>query len=241
MNHATKEPPPGPTDFQQPVEPPFRRPRSGPYASNRADLVLFFGIFSLFLCGPLGIIAWIMANSDLRKIRAGTLAPVKIGTLKAGRILGIIGTVMFGVVLALGVVAVKQGLEIADLGIKGIDGFMKSEPLPVHQMAFAGEWRGDRGTLIRIGRNGTGDFRSRHTTVTGGRVSISEDSLSIGLLGVAKTWHIDEQPHIKGGVWTMILEGEVFTRKGEGLMVDGRNWKRSPAARHVFMLAGIAS
>ena len=32
---------------------------------GRGDLILMLGILSLFLCGPLGIVAWVMANSDL--------------------------------------------------------------------------------------------------------------------------------------------------------------------------------
>jgi hypothetical protein len=208
-----------------PERPPFDEPmpntpnRGGTArqpGANRADLVLFFGILSLFLCGPLGIMAWIMGSSDLRKIRSGILPPVKVGSLKAGRALGIVGTAFFAIALVLGVMAAKQ---YANWGQRGIDGFFHADPLPLPHIAFAGEWYGTRGTVIRIRPDGSGDFRSRHTSVTGGRVNISDDSLSIGLLGLAKTWHIDARPYVKDGMWIMKLDGEEFARRAEGLLV----------------------
>ena len=63
--------------------------------SNHADLVLLLGIVSLFMCGPLGVIAWITGSADLRKIRNGLMSSRKIGTLKVGRALGIVGTCLF--------------------------------------------------------------------------------------------------------------------------------------------------
>ncbi len=184
--------------------------------TNRADLVLFFGILSLFLCGPLGVIAWLMGSSDLRKIRSGILPPVKVGTLKAGRTLGIIGTGLFAIALVLGVAAINL---YVNWGPNGFEGFIRPDPLHPEHIAFAGEWYGNRGTLIRIRPDGSGDFRSKHTTVTGGRVSIDDDSLSIGLFGLAKTWHIDERPYVKDGLWIMKLDGEEFARKAQGLLV----------------------
>ncbi|MFH1114572.1 MAG: hypothetical protein V1792_11675 [Pseudomonadota bacterium] len=187
--------------------------------ANHADLVLLFGILSLFLCAPLGIIAWIMGSADLRKIRAGILPPVKVGSLKVGRALGITGTVLFAVALVLGVFAVKQGLQFPNRGLGGISGFSRPDPLPPAHIAFAGEWYGTRGTVIKIRRDGTGDFKSLHTGVTGARVDIANDSLSIGLFGLTKSWHIDRPPHVKDGVWIMKLDGEEFVKRAEGLLV----------------------
>lgn len=187
--------------------------------SNRADLVFLFGCLSLFLCWPLGIAAWIMGNADLKRIRAGTLAPAKIGLLKVGRALGIAGTVIFVVSILIGGFVVQRGLRLTDWGVKGLDQILKPSPLPPEHMAFTGEWLGRNGTVIRIGPDGTGDYKDRGTTVEGGRVSIEGDSLSIGILGLSKTWHIDKRPHADDGQWTMQLDGEVFVRRAEGLLV----------------------
>jgi len=195
---------------------PSRGGKTGQADASRADLVLLFGILSLFLCGPLGIIAWIMGSSDLHKIRSGILPRVKVGSLKVGRALGIVGTALFAVALVLGVIVVKQ---YANWGPRVIDGFFHPDHLPLAHIAFAGEWYGTRGTVITIRPDGSGDFRSRHTSVTGGRVNISDDSLSIGLLGLAKTWRIDKRPYVKDGMWIMKLDGEEFARKAEGLLV----------------------
>jgi hypothetical protein len=53
--------------------------------------VLVFGILSIVLCGLfLGIPAWIMGNNALRM--ESSYPEGEIGMIKAGRILGIIGT-----------------------------------------------------------------------------------------------------------------------------------------------------
>lgn len=188
--------------------------------SSRGDLVLFFGILSLFLCGPLGIVAWLMAHSDLKKIREGRMSRAKVGVLKAGRVLGIIGTVLFITLLVSGVYVIYRGIPFSQMGFKGVREFGRPVPLSPHQIVFAGEWIGEKGTIIRIRPDGSADFKSRHTTVTGGRISLDETSLSIGLMGVfSKTWRIDSPPHMEDGVWTMRLNGEVFRRRAGGMVV----------------------
>ncbi|MGO9571471.1 MAG: hypothetical protein ACLP5H_28445 [Desulfomonilaceae bacterium] len=180
--------------------------------SNHADLVLLLGIVSLFMCGPLGVIAWITGSSDLKKIRKGLMSPRKIGTLKVGKALGIIGTCLFAASFVIVGLIVQRG--VTDLGFN-----WKSSPLPPDQLVFAGEWSGKKGTLIRIQPNGRGDFRSHHSSLTGGNVRIEERSLSIGTMGLSRTWRIDKHPHLEDGNWIMELDNEVFVRGGEGHMV----------------------
>lgn len=60
------------------------------------------GIIGIVLCQLLGPIAWVMGNNELAAIDAGRRAPENRGTANAGRILGIIGTVL----LALSILAV---------------------------------------------------------------------------------------------------------------------------------------
>ncbi|MBI4965171.1 MAG: hypothetical protein HY913_17990 [Desulfomonile tiedjei] len=183
-----------------------------PEDGGRASLVLFLGLLSLFMCGPLGIIAWIMANADLKKIRAGALSPRQAGTLKIGRALGIIGTIVF-------VISIFVFAHLLQRGITGLGGWTETSPLLPNQIVFVGEWVGKKGTVIRIRPDGKGDFRSSHSSMTGGQVRIDKDDLSIGLMGISKSWHIDAPPHLTNGSWEMSLDGEIFIRKGEDLTV----------------------
>jgi hypothetical protein len=72
---------------------------------HRGTLILVLGILSLVLGGLLGVgfalgpIAWIMGNNDLAFIRAGRMDPEGEGLTNAGRICGIISTVLLGLTL----------------------------------------------------------------------------------------------------------------------------------------------
>ncbi|MGB5169354.1 MAG: DUF4190 domain-containing protein [Acidimicrobiia bacterium] len=61
---------------------------------SQATTVLVLGILSLVVCQILGPIAWVMGNSELAGIDAGRRPPQNRGTAQAGRILGIISTVL---------------------------------------------------------------------------------------------------------------------------------------------------
>ena len=61
---------------------------------HRGTTILVLGILSLVCCHPLGIAAWIMGNTDLKEMAAGTMDPTGQGTTNAGKICGIIGTVL---------------------------------------------------------------------------------------------------------------------------------------------------
>lgn len=62
---------------------------------HRATTVLVLGILSLVVCAPLGIAAWIMGNRDLREMSSGLMDPSGRDSTSAGRVCGIIGTVLF--------------------------------------------------------------------------------------------------------------------------------------------------
>ena len=57
---------------------------------HRGTMILVFGILSIIVCMPLGIVAWVMANGDLKKMDAGTMDPEGRGNTQAGKICGII-------------------------------------------------------------------------------------------------------------------------------------------------------
>jgi hypothetical protein len=64
------------------------------YAPHRGALILTFGILGIACCFPLGIAAWIMGNNDMQQIEAGMMDPTGKSITNAGKICGIIGTVL---------------------------------------------------------------------------------------------------------------------------------------------------
>jgi len=86
---------------QQPYQGP---PGASPMEPHRGVLILVLGIVSLVACQLTGPFAWIMGNTDMRKIRAGLMDPSGEGLTQGGRICGIIGTVLLGIGLVFGVI-----------------------------------------------------------------------------------------------------------------------------------------
>ncbi|HEV2393405.1 MAG TPA: DUF4190 domain-containing protein [Verrucomicrobiae bacterium] len=70
---------------------------------HRGNLILVFGILSIAICQPFGIAAWVMGNGDLKQIDAGTMDPSGRSLTNAGRICGIIGTILFILQLVIGI------------------------------------------------------------------------------------------------------------------------------------------
>jgi hypothetical protein len=70
--------------------------------AHRGVLILVFGILGLVICFPFGIAAWLMGNGDLREMREGRMDPSGQGMTQAGRIIGIVSTILalIGVVIA---------------------------------------------------------------------------------------------------------------------------------------------
>lgn len=61
---------------------------------HRGTLILVLGILSLVVCAPLGIAAWVMGTGDLKQMDAGTMDPAGRGMTRAGKICGMIGTIL---------------------------------------------------------------------------------------------------------------------------------------------------
>ena len=61
---------------------------------HRGGAVLALGIIGICVCFICGIIAWVMGNNDLRQMRAGMMDRRGEGMTQAGRICGIIGTIL---------------------------------------------------------------------------------------------------------------------------------------------------
>jgi hypothetical protein len=68
---------------------------------SQATTVLVLGILGLLICSVLGPVAWSMGNTELAAIDAGRRPPENRNTANAGRILGIITTVLLGIGLVI--------------------------------------------------------------------------------------------------------------------------------------------
>ena len=76
-------------------------------------MILVLGILGLVICGPLGIAAWIMGNGDLKEMDAGTMDPSGRGTTQAGKICGMIATILMAIGLVVGILIFALGIGAA--------------------------------------------------------------------------------------------------------------------------------
>jgi len=78
---------------------------------HRGTLILVLGILSLIICAPVGIAAWVMGNGDLKQIDAGAMDPSGRSVTNAGRICGMIATILLGLGVLGGIIlAVAVGV-----------------------------------------------------------------------------------------------------------------------------------
>lgn len=68
-----------------------------PPRSSNSTTILVLGILSLVVCAVMGPIAWWMGKAELQQIDAGLVSSQDRGTVNAGYICGIIGTVLMGI------------------------------------------------------------------------------------------------------------------------------------------------
>jgi hypothetical protein len=67
---------------------------------SQATLALVLGILGIVVCQILGPFAWSIGNSEMNAIDAGRRDPANKGMAQAGKILGIIGTVLLAIGIA---------------------------------------------------------------------------------------------------------------------------------------------
>jgi predicted Zn finger-like uncharacterized protein len=80
---------------------------------HRGSAVLAIGILAFFMFPIiLGPIAWIMGNTDLAEMRAGRMDPEGEGATNAGRICGMIATIL-GILVIVGVCVIFTALATA--------------------------------------------------------------------------------------------------------------------------------
>ena len=76
---------------------------------HRGTLILVLGILGLIVCGPLGIAAWVMGNNDLQEMNAGLMDPSGRGNTQAGKICGMIATILMAIGFVVGILIVGLG------------------------------------------------------------------------------------------------------------------------------------
>lgn len=93
-------------------------PQAGAYPEeSQATTILVLGILSLVCsCLPLGIAAWIMGNRELQAIDSGRRNPDNRGTANAGRIIGIVATVLglIGIIILFAVLFLGLSIGVLD-------------------------------------------------------------------------------------------------------------------------------
>jgi hypothetical protein len=135
-DRTPSEPPegdePGSDEFPPPVFPPVDEPANPPPPpppsapvppagvtagmypeASQATMILVLGILSIVFCQVLGPFAWVMGNKELEAIDAGRRPPENRSNANAGRITGIIGTVLLGLGLLVAIAFLVFGLFIA--------------------------------------------------------------------------------------------------------------------------------
>lgn len=73
--------------------------------AHRGGAVLALGILGLVVCFLLGVIAWVMANTDLRQMDLGLMDPAGRSMTQAGKVCGIVSVVLALVPLCIGLLA----------------------------------------------------------------------------------------------------------------------------------------
>jgi hypothetical protein len=74
-------------------------PQAGYPEQSQAVTVLVLGILSIVACQILGPFAWKMGNDELKAIAEQRRSPEGLSMAQAGRVCGIVGTVLLGLVI----------------------------------------------------------------------------------------------------------------------------------------------
>lgn len=101
---------------------PRRRRRRRNQTPHRGGLILALGLCSLFtgLGFVLGPIAWVMGNADLREMKAGRMDREGESNTQAGRICGMIATILY--IVSLGICLAYFCIVFLIVGLAGVGG-----------------------------------------------------------------------------------------------------------------------
>jgi hypothetical protein len=73
---------------------PRRRERHSYDEDHRGGLILALGIIGLVACQPIGIVAWVLGNNDLKAMNEGRMDPEGKQLTQVGKILGMVATIL---------------------------------------------------------------------------------------------------------------------------------------------------
>jgi len=79
---------------------------------HRGTMILVFGILGLVACFPFGIVAWIMGSGDLKAMDAGRMDPEGRGITQAGKIIGMVATILSIIAALLWIVLVMVAIAL---------------------------------------------------------------------------------------------------------------------------------
>ena len=79
---------------------------------HRGTMILVFGILGLVVCMPLGIVAWVMGSIDLKAMDAGTMDPEGRSITQAGKIIGMIATILYIIGLFFGLLMLVLAIAL---------------------------------------------------------------------------------------------------------------------------------
>jgi len=95
------------------MPPPVAPPPDMPMQPHRGVMILVFSILSWFLCVIFGVVAWVLANSDLRAMAEGRMDPTGEGITKAGKIVAMINVILTIVAIVGAIIMLVLGVGLA--------------------------------------------------------------------------------------------------------------------------------
>jgi hypothetical protein len=153
---------------------------------HRGTLILVFGILGIVFCFPLGIAAWVMGKRDLKEMDAGTMDSSGRSNTNAGRICGMIGTLL----AAFMVLVLIIGAILCILALSQRRGMIQAE-IHAEKQAMAEAAKAGEGvfipTVVRVAIDGT---------LLGDRIEaayVSPDFFAPTAVGIARGRAINSQ------------------------------------------------
>ena len=93
---------------QMPPQAPMA-PAGMPVKPHRGGMILAFGIIGILCCIIFAILAWVMGSGDLKEMAAGRMDRSGEGLTKAGKIIGMIVTILQIVGIVIWIILVAAG------------------------------------------------------------------------------------------------------------------------------------
>ena len=88
----------------------------------------------------------------------------------------------------------------------------KKQPLGEERAAYGGLWAAADGSNIQIWADGRGDYQSGSTKVSGAAAKFVDNTLTIKMMGIGKTFTITTPPTLKGAKTVTVLDGVEYTQ-----------------------------